>query len=165
MKINAAHKYEHDVKSVFSVFSDPEFYKEKFSGVGARNVEIVESEVGNEGFRIKTKRDMPADVPGVLSKFVGEWNTIVQTETWQNYGDDEFGSELDIEAEGVPVTITGTMLLRPNGSGCINDVELDIVCNIPFVGKSLAEFVARDSERSLVREYEFIKSYLIKEES
>ncbi|MEM7282438.1 MAG: DUF2505 domain-containing protein [Pseudomonadota bacterium] len=160
MIISAAHKYSQDTNKLYEVFTDANFYQEKFSGVGAKNVQILDASDADEKFSITTQRDVPADVPGLLKKFLGEWNTIKQTEVWQSYGDNEFGSEISIEAAGVPVKIGGSMLLRPEGDGCVNDIELEIECSVPFVGKSLAEFVAADSKKSLEQEYQFIVSYL-----
>ncbi len=160
MIVSASDSYEHNTERVYAAFTTPEFYESKFTGVGARNVQIVDVSNNDGTFVITTQRDVPADVPGLLKKFLGEWNTIKQTETWQSYGDGEFGSELTVEAAGVPVQISGTMLLRPEGEGSVNDIELEIKCSVPLVGKSLAEFVAADSRKSLGEEYEFIVKYL-----
>ena len=160
MIVSASDSYNHTTEQVYATFTTPEFYAHKFEGVGARNVQVLDVSNQDGTFVITTQRDVPADVPGLLKKFVGEWNTIKQTETWQSYGDGEFGSELSIDAAGVPVQISGTMLLRPEGEGSVNDIELEIQCSVPLVGKSLAEFVAADTRKSLAEEHRFIVDYL-----
>lgn len=160
MKVSASHVYNKSSKELYELFTQADFYPEKFAGIGARDVEILSTQTEDSGFKITTRRQVPADVPGVLKTFLGEWNTVTQQEFWQPYGDDEYGNELVIDADGVPATITGTMLLRPEGDGCVNDVELDIVANIPLVGKALAEFIAKDSEKSLAQEFSFITQFL-----
>jgi hypothetical protein len=37
---------------------------------------------------------------------------------------------------------------------------MEIRCDIPLIGRKLAELVARDTERSLADEYDFIRKYL-----
>ena len=45
----------------------------------------------------------------------------------------------------------------PDGDGCVNDIEMEVKCGIPLLGKKLAEFIAQDIEKILAAEYEFIK--------
>ena len=148
MKVNATHKYSCGMDELFGHFSKPEFYVQKFEGCG------------EDSFEIKTERDVPADVPGFLANFVSEWNTLTQTETWEGAKGDEYYNELDISAGGVPVEIRGSMNLTPDGDGCVNDIEMEIKCAIPLVGKKLAEFIANDTAKTLAAEYEFIKEFL-----
>jgi len=46
------------------------------------------------------------------------------------------------------------------GGGCVNRVRLDVKCSIPFVGKTLAVFVAADCERLIADEYEYLTGRL-----
>lgn len=160
MKINVIHHYDQDVDTVFRAFSTEDFYVKKFTECGARDVEVLESDRDEGRYAITTKRQVPADAPSVLKSILGEWNTITQTEEWEGSLGEEYYSELKIDAEGVPVTIRGTMNLQSEGDGCVNDVELDIQCGVPLIGKKLAEFVAADTKKTLDAEHEFIKRYL-----
>jgi hypothetical protein len=83
MKIKALHQYAKDVDTVFGLFHDPDFMTVKYQGIGARNVEVLEC-AGSEGrYTVKVKREVPADVPALLKKFLNPWHTIVQSETWE----------------------------------------------------------------------------------
>ncbi len=159
MKVTASHKYDASIETVYKAFSDPAFYKKKFSGVGARDVRVLEKKKKGKTFFIKTSREVASQVPGMLKKFLGEWNTIVQKESWQP---DDGGhlNELEIESPGVPVEIEGTMELKPAGSGCVNKLSFEVDCSIPFVGGKLEEFIAKDMKKTLADEYRFIKKYL-----
>lgn len=159
MKVTATHKYDVDVGTVYGAFSDPGFYKKKFTGVGARSVRVLEKKKKGASFFIKTQREVASQAPGMLKKFLGEWNTLVQSESWQ--GDKKgFANELEIESPGVPVSIEGTMKLQPSAGGCVNKLSFEIDCSIPFVGGKLAEFIANDMKKALAAEYRFIKEYL-----
>jgi hypothetical protein len=162
MKIKALHQYDQDVDTVFGLFHDPDFMRDKYVGIGARNVEILEC-AGSEGhYRIKTKREVPADVPALLKKFLNPWNTLVQSEQWEGKAGGPYRCKVTVEISGVPVSINTELELRPQGDGCVNDLQLEVKCGIPLVGGKLADFVGNDAEKAVQAEYEFIRNYLAK---
>lgn len=160
MEVKGLHEYDHGVEKVFRFFQDPEMIKAKYEGVGARNIEILETSEEGNTFTIKIQREIPADVPGILQKFLGAWNKVVQIERWQTTADGGRNCELDVDIAGVPVTVTGTMALQADGDGCVNDVRMKVTSGIPLVGKKLAEFVAGDTKKAMDSEYGYIKSHL-----
>lgn len=133
--------------------------KAKFEGVGTRNVEVLECSARDNGYFTKTVREVPANVPGLLKKFLGAWNTVIQTEEWRQDGP-TWICNLTVEIKGVPVDISGTMKLHPEGKGSVNDVMITISCGIPLVGGKLADFVADDTGHAMDSEYEYIKTHL-----
>ena len=161
-KVNATHEYDHDIESVYAAFTNPDFYIDKFESIGCRNVEVVESSEDDDGgFQIEVHREVKADAPAVLQALIGEWNSLIQSETWQTEEvGEEYYNEFEIESEGTPVTITGTMTLSGDSESCVNEVELTIRCGVPLVGRKVEEFVAKDSAKNLAAEYEFIQEYL-----
>ena len=111
--------------------------------------------------QIEVHREVKADAPAVLQALIGEWNSLIQSETWQTEEvGEEYYNEFEIESEGTPVTITGTMTLSGDSESCVNEVELTIRCGVPLVGRKVEEFVAKDSAKNLAAEYEFIQEYL-----
>ena len=160
MKVTAAHQYDADVDTVFALFSEPSFYERKFKAVGARRVEVVDFDASGSELKFTIRREMPANAPAVIKSIIGEWNTLTQTEEWGGEPGEEYWNDFRIEADNTPVTIAGTMMLQSEGDGCINEIEVDIRCSIPFVGGKVEQFVADDARESLAREYEFIKGEL-----
>lgn len=160
MKIKALHQYSTDVDGVFALFHDVDFMQEKYQGLGARNVTILEC-TGSEGnYNVKVQREVPAEVPGLLKKFLNPWNTLVQTEQWQGKSGGPYICKISIDISGVPVSIAGTMELRSTDAGCVNEVQLEVKCGIPLVGGKLADFVGSDAEKSMQAEYQFISGRL-----
>lgn len=159
MQVTASHKYDASVEEVFAAFSKADFYKKKFAAVGAKNVEVLEKKKKGGEFFICTQRDMPSEAPAMLQKFLGELTTIVQTESWEP-DEDGFYNSIEIESEGVPVKIEGSMSLQPAAGGSVNKLVFDIDCAIPFVGGKLEAFIAKDMKAVLAAEYKFIKKYL-----
>jgi hypothetical protein len=160
MEVKDVHQYDHNVESVFRFFRDPELVKLKYDGIGSRNVEILDTSEDGDVFTIKIQREVPADVPGILQKFLGAWNKVVQTEHWQTAADGGRTCNLNVDIAGVPVTVTGTMALQPHGEGCVNDVRMKVTCGIPLVGKKLAEFVGGDTKKAMDSEYAYIKTHV-----
>ncbi len=159
MRVTASHKYDASVDAVYAAFCKAEFYKKKFAAVGARQIAVLEKKKRGDAFYIRTQRDMPSEAPAMLRKFLGEWNTIMQTESWEPDGDG-FLNNIEIESEGAPVTIEGTMSLQAAGKGCVNKLAFEVECSIPFVGGKLEEFIAKDMKKVLADEYKFIRAYL-----
>lgn len=160
MKIKALHQYARDVDTVFGLFHDPDFMKVKYEGIGARNIEVLECAGSGGRYTVKVKREVPADVPSLLKKFLNPWNTIVQSETWEGKPGGPYRCKLAIEIAGVPVSMNGDMELRTQDGGCVNDVHLEVKCGIPLIGSKLADFVGGDAERATQAEYEFIRAHL-----
>lgn len=160
MKIKALHKYNRDVDSVFKLFQDADFMQQKYAGTGARNIEVLECTGSEQNYSVKVRREVPADVPGLLKKFLSPWNTLIQSEQWQGAAGGPYRCKITIEISGVPVSINGTMELRTQDGGCVNDVCLEVKCAIPLVGGKLADFVGTDAEKAVQAEYAFINKHL-----
>lgn len=160
MKLKGVHQYEHDVDTVFANFTDAEAVKAKLEAIGGRKIEILFCGEKDGKHVIHVKREMPADVPGALKKFVGEWNSVEQVDSWEGAAGGPRKGRTKITVAGVPVSMAGAMLLKPAGAGCVNNILIEVKSSIPFVGKTLAGFAAGDTKKAMAAEYEFIKSQL-----
>jgi len=160
MKIHALHRYDRDVDTVVALFHDPAFITAKYTGIGARRVTVEECSGANGQWTVRTSREVPAEVPSLLSRFVSPWNTVSQRERWEGPPGGPYRCTLEIEVAGVPVRMGGVMELRAEGGGCVNEVALEVVCGIPLVGGRLADFVGGDAEKAVGAEYDFIREHL-----
>jgi len=160
MKIRRDHEYTDSTDTVFALFTDKEEINAKQEALGARNIRVEECARDTDGAVVSFIRELPAEVPGILSKFLQPWNTVEQSEQWRICGSGVYKADLVIDIANVPVTITGTLELEPVDDGCINHVRLGVDSAIPFIGKTLADFVAKDCKRILADEYEYISDRL-----
>ncbi len=158
MEIKAQHHYLKDVETVFRFFSDPAAIKAKYEGVGARNIEVLQTAEQGELFLVKTRREVPAEVPAMLKKFFGAWNKVTATERWRREGGGR-ACEYDIEVSG-PVQIRGRLHLKPEATGCVNEIAVEVTCGIPLVGKKIVELAAESTRQGIQGEYEYIRSHL-----
>ena len=160
MEVRRDHEYAHGTDAVFALFTDAGEVEAKQEALGARNIVIEECDADDDGAIVTFVRELPADVPGILSKFLQPWNTVGQSEQWQRCDNGVYEADLTIDIRNVPVTVEGTLQLEPVEDGCVNHVYLEIGCRIPFVGKTLAEFVALDCKRLIADEYEYLRERL-----
>ncbi|MCP5169420.1 MAG: DUF2505 domain-containing protein [Hahellaceae bacterium] len=160
MEIRAQHTYTKDIDSLFKAFGHQPTIQAKLESMRARNIEISQCALTDDSINIVLKRDVPADVPGMLKKFLGEWNTVSQKENWKGTPGQSYEGDFEVAIEGVPVKITGHMSLKPDGNGSTNTVTMKVECGIPLVGKKLAEFVGQNTEKAIAEEYQFLKTYL-----
>ena len=156
MRIRQDHAYAYDADAVFALFTDAEEVAAKQDALGARNIRVEECEKDADSATVRFIRELPADVPDLLSKFLQPWNTVEQSEQWQSFSSGLYTADLAIDIANVPVTIKGTLKLEPLHDGCINHVRVSINCGIPFVGGALVNLVAKDCERLIANEYEYI---------
>lgn len=156
MIIEENHAYVHGTDAVFALFTDRHEIEAKQEALGARNIRIVRCERNAEGASVRFVRDLPAEVPGMLKRFLQPWNSVTQSERWRFCQGGEFNSDITIDIANVPVTVGGTLRLMPVDTGCVNQIRFVIECGIPFIGKTLAEFVAMDCKRIMAAEYDYI---------
>lgn len=157
-KVRVENRYEHSLSKVIDVFTEPDFYVAKFEGIGDRNVEVVQHG-DDDGFWIEIERQVPADAPSILKKFLGEWNQMGQMENWYEDGDG-YRNDLELFTHGVPLKITGTMLMSGDEESCVNRIEMRLASNVPLLGGHLEKFAAVRTQQGLDDEYEFIQGYL-----
>jgi len=160
LEVKDVHHYQKGVDAVFKFFSDPDAIKTKYESIGARNVELLEASESGRIYSGKTQREVPSDVPGILQKFLGAWNKVVQAEQWEAQEDGSRVCKMDIDVIGVPVKVVGNMNLRPEGKGCVNEVAIKVTCGIPLIGGKLADFVGNDTKKNMDAEYDYISKQL-----
>lgn len=159
MKVNFEHKYSVDVDSLFALFQDPDFIIERYLQTGALSASILELSADEEVL-IRVEREVQVDVPAFLSKFMHPTTRVVQTERWHGEAGGPYLNDMQVEISGTPVKLHVSMELLAKGKGCVNRVEIEAKCGIPLIGGKIADFVARDAERTANLEFEFIKGYL-----
>lgn len=131
----------------------------KFTELGAKDIDISIENTAS-GFTAQIDRKMPADVPSAMKSFLGEWNQVTQKESWTGAPDSGFECQMQVEIEGVPVSINGKMKITASGILTTNEIEMQISCGIPLFGGQVESFVASNIEKSMADEFAFIKAHL-----
>lgn len=135
MQVSAQITYPATADAVFSLLTDREFLADVCRATGALS-QTVDVEKTGSGVTVTTRRDLPTDdIPDFVKRFVGPVLTVVRVDRWEAPGPD--GSRhgtLNLEIAGAPVRLTGTLGLRPDGAGAVQDVDCDLKASVPLVG-------------------------------
>lgn len=156
MRITRSNDFDQDVETLFEPFTLASEIDRKYRSMGARNIEVLEIKTDGDVLRVRTRREIPAEVPRLLQRFLGEWNTLVQTEEWRTEGDRREGT-VKVEIEGVPAKVDGEVSMRPHDGGSVVDMDFRVRSGIPLLGKKLAEFVAGITAELLAKEADFLR--------
>lgn len=159
MKIIREQRYHQPMSKVFDAFSDPALLEDKLRFLGSRNIDIRKMTRDANGLQVDVVREVPAEAPSMLKKFVADWNTIRQQDNW-TIGGKEIKGTFQVELEGIPVKVDGIVTLTDEGSSTLHTVELRADSRIPLVGKKLAEFIGSKSDESLKNEFDFWLDHL-----
>lgn len=155
MKIQVEQRYQQPIEQVFAAFCDRGLLEEKLQFLGSRNVTIHRLEASPTHFEAQITREVPAEAPAMLKKFIAEWNTMHQKEQWKGSPASGFSGSFKVDVEGVPVAVQGSFSLRTEGGATLHRVEVEADSKIPLIGKKLAEFVVSKSKESLLNEFAF----------
>lgn len=137
MKFRHELSYDAGPDRVFEMLADPAFRE----AVCAAQ-DVISAEVGLErsgaGFSLTVDQQQRTDdLPSFARKFAGDSTRAVQREEWE----DSTGGTLRIETPGKPSEISGTITLRPEGSGTVEIVELDLKVKVPLIGGKLEKLL------------------------
>lgn len=158
MKITQSYEYAQSIDAIFAAFTDKAFLHKKLEALGARNISVTISRGGEEAI-VKITREMPAEVPGALKKFVKPWNKMSQTEVWTSSENGTYQSNVQIEIVGMPIQMHSASSLTTQAGGCSMETVTDITCSVPFVGGKIAQFVSAESLKALQTEYDYIRTH------
>ena len=159
MEVTATHVYaDKGVETVFKSFGTQAKLEQKFAALGARNVNIEICKLTKTSIDLVASREVPVNAPALLKKFLGDWNLTTQEEHWKGSAAKGYVGDMKIAIKGVPITITGRLVLTGDAKNCVNEVTMKFDCAIPLVGRKLAEFVGNTAAGEMRKEYEFIKA-------
>lgn len=156
MRITGTHVYAVPIDAVLAMLRDQSATVDKYESMGHREVEILEFAADNDTIRIVSSRVVDVELPGFAKKALSPTNTMKQSDTWQRQGDGSWSGTFDVEVQGAPVHLNGTMSLTPDGDGTRHDVTLEMQVKIPLIGGKIADWVGKnDAQRTLDEEFAF----------
>ena len=162
MELELRHSYNAGLERVLGAFFDENHIQEKNERLGSRNVRVPELTRDELSAKVVVEREMMAstEVPGILASFHKEWNRVRQEEHWFRKDDGEWHCEFRVRIEGVPAKIKGNMRLQGTDQACINYVTLNVLCEVPLLGKKIARFLTDDSHTKIEKEYRITRQLL-----
>jgi len=141
--------FDGDPLTVFAMLRDPEYVQAKCDATGSLETTAEVSDATDGTVTIVSTRVLPAQVPDVARKFVGDTISATETQVWSAAAPD--GSRtatVEVEFSG-PLGFTGTLSLRPAGQGTEVVTEGKFKASVPFVGGTIESEAAKQTERYL----------------
>jgi hypothetical protein len=160
MKFTVTHPYSKDTETVYKVLTDESYLVKKFEATGAKNIKILECKESGGKFVIRRQMDIPANPPELLKKFVKSMNTVVAKDTWTSFGGEVKTGVFELDIKGVPISMTGTITLKPAKKGCEYIIDFDAKCSIPLIGGKLLKLAEEDTRANQKLDYEFTRKHL-----
>lgn len=135
-------------EQVYAMLSTPEFREAvcEYQRFPKRTVTITPTDAG---MTVKVDQYRPADeVPAFAKKFVGDQINIVQDERWSSHS----SAALEVSIPGKPGEMKGSISLAGDDAGTTKTVAVEVIVNIPLVGKKIGEFIGSMLLRALKAE-------------
>ena len=137
MKFRHELSYDAGPDRVFEMLADPAFREAVCAAQDVLAAE-VDLERSGAGFSLTVDQQQRTDdLPSFARTFAGDSTRAVQREVWE----DSTGGTLRIETPGKPSEISGTITLRPEGSGTVEIVELELRVRVPLIGGKLEKLM------------------------
>jgi hypothetical protein len=161
MRIVGTHVYPVPVDAVIAMLRDESATVDKYVSMGHREVEILGFTADDDTIRIVSSRVVDVELPGFAKKALQPTNRMKQSDTWQREGDGSWSGTFDVEVQGAPVHLSGTMKLAPEADGTRHEVTLELQVKIPLIGGKIADWAAKnDVKRTLDAEFSFGDKWL-----
>jgi hypothetical protein len=138
-----------DAFRTFAVLTNRDYIEAKCAATGSLRTVIDVSGDASSAITIRTERMLPANVPAVAKSFVGETIDVTEIQEWS--APDHEGSRsaiLTVKFSG-PLRFEGTADLRPTSQGCSIHTLGRLTAKVPFVGGTIEEEAARQTEKYL----------------
>ncbi len=121
--------------------------------MGHRDVTILECVRTSDSLRVRSSRVVDVELPSFAKKVLKPTNTMVQTDEWRAEGASWVGA-FEVDVQGAPVKIKGTMRLDPSDGHCTHHVTIAMDVKVPLVGGKIADWVGKnDAARTLAAEF------------
>lgn len=136
MDITSQAEFDADPETVYAMLTTKEYLDRVCEATRA-----TEYESSVSGSSTRTRRVLPA--PDIAAKFTGSTLTVVEEVAWG--APDADGSrvgQLTLTVPGQPLTMNGTMTLRPAGSGSALALDAQLKVAIPLLGKKIEQAAA-----------------------
>ena len=161
MDLKGSHTYDAPIEAVLTMLRDPKATIAKYESMDQRDVKVLECKESRGSLRICSSRVVDVDLPSLAKRVLRPTNTMQQTDEWHKGSDGCWEGTFDVQVQGAPIHIFGTMTLKPQGQTCTHDVALTVDVRVPFIGGRIADWAGKnDVRRSLDGEFAFNTSWL-----
>lgn len=152
-KISAEMEYSASCKDVFAMYSDEGFLALKVSGTGGTDPHISVEKVGSDVV-VDVSAPLPAEVPSVAKKFLG--NSVIIDEKQQWSPADDKGARtasVDVTFQGAPASAAGRLSLEAaQQTAACAGWKIKVKSTVPLVGGKIEGIIVEQLEHAVRQE-------------
>lgn len=134
------HIFDAHIDKVWAMFSNPDSHLTKFTAMGHRDIEVIESDASDGEFHLVVSRVVDMDLPGFAKKVLSPSNTVVTTDDWKRNADGSYEGVQDIDTKGAPVKVKAKTRLVAAGEKTEYTVDIDLSVKVPLIGGKLSDW-------------------------
>jgi hypothetical protein len=148
------------IDQVHTAFSDEGYWLARLATLnGSATLESLNVE-DDRTVRVVTTQDLGRDLlPGLLVKFYRRDLTVRHTETWRS-NDGQLHGEVSAAVSGAPGSGSGVALVAPTYTGCRMSLTGTVEFNVPLVGGTVENFIAREFTREIPEIQKFTSTWI-----
>jgi hypothetical protein len=122
----------------------------------------VDVQVDDDGSTaVVVSRTLPAAVPDIVKRLIGDTIEIVQSESWAPVdGSAPYTADLTVQVVGQPASMRGSMVVEEDGNGAVQAIQGDISVSMPFIGKRFEAELAKGILAAARREEQIGREWL-----
>lgn len=151
--------FDVDPFTVFTMLRDRDYVQAKCEATGSLQTTVQIREELDGSTTIVSTRVLPAEVPSVARKFVGETITATETQEWSPAATDgSRTASVRVDFSG-PLAFSGTLHLTPSGEGSQVITEGAFTASVPFVGGTIESVAAEQTARYLSAEEKLAREW------
>jgi hypothetical protein len=155
MDVRASHTFDHPIEKVWAMFCDQDAHVAKFTGMGHRDIEVLDYSNDGAKVMIRVQRVVDVDLPGSAKKVLKPTSTVESTDHWNDNGDGTYGGTFVADAKGQPVDVKGTTRLSSTGDDQTRyEVTATVKVNVPLVGGKIEKWARGDIEKQMSEEFD-----------
>jgi hypothetical protein len=161
MRFRLDTSYDASPEEVFAMITDITFQGQVFERLRVHSYDVVVGDAGDD-LRVRFHwQTQASDVPVVARRFVGNTLELAQVKVWHR-PDANGAREADVDGEvaGVPVKVSGTTRIVPDGRGTTQAFDLQVTASVPMVGKGIEQVVADAVRVRLEKKFEVARAWL-----
>ena len=166
MKFNLSQDFPVSLDVLWPVYGNSDYLVAKYTALGAHTIRIIESLTDEKAIAVVLERSIAPDlrnVPDWARKLVARDYVMHHENRCQRRSPQEAVVSLRIKPLGSPVDISARGTLAETGRSHTRlELEFEVQCSIPIVGKKVAEIFAAKIREALREDHDFTLDYIAK---
>lgn len=154
--------YEASVGQVLRAFHDEQYWLARLADSGADDTALDSLQIGQDGgVAVATTQVLRRDrLPAVVTQLHRGDLRIQRREKWSPVTAGRASATVNGAIPGAPVSLTGTGVLAPKGSGCRLEYRVSVEVRIPLLGGKVETLIGGQLVELVIAEQRFTTTWL-----